>query len=73
MAGMACKSALAILEVWTENVDTALKNEVARSSAVQELKLESVFRGEASIDLICLLAQAMLSLVPSSEEKSRCC
>lgn len=36
---------------------------IARSSAVQELRLASAFLGEASIDIICLVARVMLSTV----------
>lgn len=52
-----------------ENVDTVLRSvseEVARSSAMQELKLASVFLGEASIDIICLLAWVMLSSITAN-------
>lgn len=49
-----------------ENVDIVLNSiseEVTRSSAVQELKLASVFLGEVSIDIIHLVAQVILSSV----------
>lgn len=68
-AGMACKPSLALaamskaMEVWTEYVHTVLKSiseEVARSLAVQELKLALVFLSEASIDIIRLVAWIIL-------------
>lgn len=69
-AGIACKTALAAMskamEAWTENMNLVLRcvsEEVSRGSAVQELKLASAFLGEASIDIIHLLAWAILSLV----------
>lgn len=69
LAGMACKLALALsktMEAWMENVDSFLRGvlkELTRSLAAAELKIAAVFLGEASIDLICLLAWIMLSSV----------
>lgn len=72
LAGTACKPAFALaamskaMEAWAENVDSFLKGiseELAGSSAAAELKLAAVFLGEASIDLIRLLARVMLSSV----------
>lgn len=69
---MACKPVLALaalskaMEAWTENVDSILRDvseELAIGLAVQELKLTTAFLGEALIDLICLLAQAIPSSV----------
>lgn len=54
------------MEIWTGNVDETLKSvseEVARNSAIQELRLVSAFLGEASIDIICLVARVMLSSI----------
>lgn len=71
-AGMACKPALALaamskaMETWSDSVDETLRGvseEVARSSPVQELRLASAFLGEASIDIIRLVARVMLSAV----------
>ena len=72
LAGTACKPALALaalskaMEAWTENVDSFLKGvleDLARNSATAELKLAVAFLGEASVDLIRLLARIMLSSV----------
>lgn len=69
---MACKPALALaamskaMEVWMDNVDEALRNvsvEMARSLAVQELRLVLAFLVEAPIDIIHLVAWVILSSV----------
>ena len=71
-AGMACKPALALaatskaMEAWVDSVEATLQSvseEVARSSAIQELRLATAFLGEASIDIIRLAARVMLSSV----------
>lgn len=54
------------MEAWTDNVDVSLRSvseEVPRSSAVHELRLTSAFLVEASLDIIHLVAQVMLSYV----------
>lgn len=54
------------METWSDNIDETLKGiscEVARSSPFQELKLESAFLGEASIDVFRLVARVMLAAV----------
>lgn len=54
-----------------ENVDSvpsSVSEEVARNAAVQELKLASAFLGEASIDIITMLARTMLSSVTAKSE-----
>lgn len=59
-AGMACKPALALaalskaMESWTDDVGAALGNvseELVKSSPIHELRLASVFLGEASLDI----------------------
>lgn len=71
-AGMACKPALALaalskaMESWTDDVGAALgsvSEDLFKRSPVHELKLASVFLGEASIDIIRLVARVMLSSV----------
>lgn len=71
-AGMACKPALALaalskaMESWSDDVDAALASvseDLVKSSPIHELKLASVFLGEASLDIIRLVARVMLSSV----------
>lgn len=69
---MACKPTLALvtlskaMEAWMDDVDASLRSvskEVARSSPVHELRLTSAFLGEASLNIIRLVAGFMLSSI----------
>lgn len=54
------------MEIWMDSVDESLRNvsdELARSSPIQELRLASAYLGEASIEIIRLVAWVMLSAV----------
>lgn len=65
--GAACRPAIALTSVsnairsWTENVETALRQDVPKDDiikALEELKLAADFTGEAAIDTISQLNAA---------------
>lgn len=71
-AGMACKPVLALatlskaMEIWVDGLQGTLRSvseETAANAPIQELMTASAFLGEASIDIIRLLARVMLSSV----------
>ena len=71
-AGAACKPVMALatmskaMEVWVSDIESklgSLSEEAVESSPIHELKLASVFLGEASIDVLRLLSRSMLSSV----------
>ena len=71
-AGMACKPALALaalskaMETWTDEVDSTLSNVsglLVRDLPVHEIRMAAAFLGEASLDIIRLVARVMLSSV----------
>lgn len=66
MPAMALATLSKAMEAWTDNVDATLRGvseDLARGSAVQELRLAAAFLGEASIDILRLVARVMLSSV----------
>ena len=69
---MRCKPALALtalskaMEVWADDIDASLRStseELARSSSIHGLRLALAFLGEASLNIIHLVARIMLSSV----------
>lgn len=71
-ASAACKPVLAlaamskVMETWVADIESKFRDnseEAAENSPLQELRLAFVFLGEAFIDVLRLLARAMLSSI----------
>lgn len=71
-SGSACKPAIALTSVsnairtWTNNVETALRQDVPREDiikALEELKISADFVGEAAIDTIRCSARSMVHAI----------